>query len=76
MDPVILSITEQDAPPNEEAIIDRYFDVFDTEITISPISVSIANFVKFGSIDSDSPIRGHMGHPEASQGDLENQPIL
>jgi hypothetical protein len=32
--------------------------------------------VKFGSIDSHSPMRGHMGHPEASQGDLENQPIL
>jgi hypothetical protein len=32
--------------------------------------------VKFGSIDSHSPIRGHMGHPEASQGDLENQPVL
>jgi hypothetical protein len=32
--------------------------------------------VKFGSIDSNSPMRGHMGHPEASQGDLENQPIL
>jgi hypothetical protein len=32
--------------------------------------------VKFGSIDSHSPMRGHMGHPEASQGDLENQPVL
>jgi hypothetical protein len=32
--------------------------------------------VKFGSINSHSPMRGHMGHPEASQGDLENQPIL
>jgi hypothetical protein len=32
--------------------------------------------VKFGSIDSHSPMRGHMGHPKASQGDLENQPIL
>jgi hypothetical protein len=32
--------------------------------------------VKFDSIDSDSPMRGHMGHPEASQGDLENQPVL
>jgi len=21
-------------------------------------------------------MRGHMGHPEASQGDLENQPVL
>jgi hypothetical protein len=33
-------------------------------------------FVKFDSIDSHSSMRGHMGHPEASQGDLENQPIL
>jgi hypothetical protein len=32
--------------------------------------------VKFGSIDSHSPMRGHMGHPEASQVDLENQPVL
>jgi hypothetical protein len=35
-----------------------------------------AEFVKFGNINSHSPMRGHMGHPEASQGDLENQPIL
>jgi hypothetical protein len=32
--------------------------------------------VKFGSIDSHSPIKGHMGDPEASQGDLENQSAL
>jgi hypothetical protein len=32
--------------------------------------------IKFGSIDNHSPMRGHMGHPEASQGDLENQPVL
>jgi hypothetical protein len=32
--------------------------------------------VKFGSIDNHSPMRGHMGHLEASQGDLENQPDL
>jgi hypothetical protein len=32
--------------------------------------------VKFGSIDNHSPVRGHMGHLEASQGDLENQPVL
>jgi hypothetical protein len=32
--------------------------------------------VKFGSIDSHSRMRGHVGHPEASQGDLENQPVL
>jgi hypothetical protein len=29
--------------------------------------------VKFGSIYNHSPMRGHMGHPEASQRDLENQ---
>jgi hypothetical protein len=34
------------------------------------------NPVKFGSINNNSPMRGHMGHPEASQGDLENQPVL
>jgi hypothetical protein len=32
--------------------------------------------VKIGSINNHSPMRGHMGHPEASQGDLENQPVL
>jgi hypothetical protein len=32
--------------------------------------------VKFGSIGSHSPMRNHVGHPEASQGDLENQPVL
>jgi hypothetical protein len=43
MDPVILSVTEQDPLPNEEALIDRDYDVFDTEITVSPVSVSRAN---------------------------------
>jgi hypothetical protein len=33
-------------------------------------------YVKFGSINNHSPMRGHMGHREASQGDLENQPVL
>jgi hypothetical protein len=37
---------------------------------------SLRGSVKFGSIDSHSPMRGHMGHLEASQGDLENQPVL
>jgi len=32
--------------------------------------------VKFGSIDNHYPMRGHMGHRGASQGDLENQPVL
>jgi hypothetical protein len=36
----------------------------------------IVVFVKFGSIDNNSPMRGHVGHPEASQGDLENQLVL
>jgi hypothetical protein len=43
MDPVIMSVAEQDPMSNEEALIDRDSDVFDTEITISPISVSRAN---------------------------------
>jgi hypothetical protein len=32
--------------------------------------------VKFGSIENHSPMRGHVGHPQARQGDLENQSIL
>jgi hypothetical protein len=40
------------------------------------VGKKIESHVKFGSIDSHSPMRGHMGHPEASQGDLENQPVL
>jgi hypothetical protein len=43
MDPIIMSVTEKDPMSNEEALIDRDSDVFDTEITISPISVSRAN---------------------------------
>ena len=43
MDLVILSITKQDPLPSEEALIDRDFDVFDTIITVSPISMSRAN---------------------------------
>jgi hypothetical protein len=43
MDPVIMSVAEQDLTSNEEALIDRDSDVFDTELTISPISVSRAN---------------------------------
>jgi hypothetical protein len=38
--------------------------------------MGMKTLVKFGSIDSHSPMRGHVGHPEASQGDLENQPVL
>jgi hypothetical protein len=40
MDPIIISVAKQDPTSNEEALIDRDSDVFDTELTISPISVS------------------------------------
>jgi hypothetical protein len=43
MDPIIMLVTEKDPVSNEEALIDRDSHVFDTEITISSISVSIAN---------------------------------
>jgi hypothetical protein len=43
MDPIIFSITEQDPLPSEEALIDRDYDVFDTKITVSFVSVSRAN---------------------------------
>jgi hypothetical protein len=45
MNPVILSVTEQDFASKEEALIDRDSDIFDTEITVSPISVSRANLL-------------------------------
>jgi hypothetical protein len=38
-----MSVAEKDPVSNEEALIDRDSDVFDTEITISPISMSRAN---------------------------------
>jgi hypothetical protein len=40
MDPVIMSVAEQEPMSNEEALIDKDSDVFDTEIIISPIFVS------------------------------------
>jgi hypothetical protein len=43
MDPIITSVIEQDLVVNEEALIDRDSDIFDTEITILPISVSKRN---------------------------------
>jgi hypothetical protein len=43
MDPIIMSVVEQDPVSNEESLIDRDLDVFDTEITISPIFVSRVN---------------------------------
>jgi hypothetical protein len=43
MDPIIISVTKKDHVANEEALIDRDSYLFDTEITISPISMSISN---------------------------------
>jgi hypothetical protein len=43
--PVILSMNEQDIASIEEALIDRDFNVFDTEITILLISVSRSNLL-------------------------------
>jgi hypothetical protein len=43
MDPIIILVVEQDPVSNEESLIDRDSDVFDTKITISPISVSRDN---------------------------------
>jgi hypothetical protein len=43
--PVILSVTEQDLTSREESLIDRDSDVFDTEIIVSPISVSRSNLL-------------------------------
>jgi hypothetical protein len=44
--PVILSVTEQELTFREEALIDKDSNVFDTEITISPIFVSRSNFLE------------------------------
>jgi hypothetical protein len=57
------------------------WDVFPDDMGLNNnVELALANLdlndVKFGSIDSHSPMRGHVGHPEASQGDLENQPVL
>jgi hypothetical protein len=43
--PVVLSMNEQDISSREEALIDRDFDVFDIETTVSPISVSKSNLL-------------------------------
>jgi hypothetical protein len=37
---IVLSMSEPDITSREEALIDRDFDVFDTETMVSPISVS------------------------------------
>jgi hypothetical protein len=38
--PVVLSMSEPDISSREDALIDRDFDVFDTETMVSPVSVS------------------------------------
>jgi hypothetical protein len=43
--PIILSVTEKDLTSREEALINRDSDVSDTEITVSPISVSRSNML-------------------------------
>jgi hypothetical protein len=43
--PVVLSMKEQDSTSKEEALIDKDSDVFYTEITVSPISVSRSNLL-------------------------------
>jgi hypothetical protein len=45
MDPVIVSVAEKDPTSRKEALIDRDSNVFDTEITISPHSVSRSNLL-------------------------------
>jgi hypothetical protein len=43
--PVVLSINEQEISSREEALIDRDFNVFNIEITVSSISVSRSNLL-------------------------------
>jgi hypothetical protein len=43
--PIILSINEQEISSREEALIDRDFDIFDTEIMVSPVSMSRSNLL-------------------------------
>jgi len=43
MDPIITTVTEKDPVSNEEDLIGRDSNVFNTEITIFPISVSRSN---------------------------------
>jgi hypothetical protein len=43
--PVILFVNEQDIASREEALIDRDSNVFDTEITVSLVSVSRLNLL-------------------------------
>jgi hypothetical protein len=55
MNPLILSITEQDPASKEEALIERDSDIFDIEITISPISVSRAWQTQVKILESEGP---------------------
>ena len=43
--PIVLSVNEKDISSKEESLIDRDFDIFDTEITVSPVSVSKSNLL-------------------------------
>jgi hypothetical protein len=43
MDPIITSVIEKDPASNEESLIDRDSNIFNTEITIYPISMSRSN---------------------------------
>jgi hypothetical protein len=42
---VVLSMNEQDISSREESLIDKDSDIFDTEITSSPVSVSRSNLL-------------------------------
>jgi hypothetical protein len=43
--PIFLSMSEPDISSREDALIDKDYDIFDTETTVSPIYVSKANFL-------------------------------
>jgi hypothetical protein len=62
MNLVILFIIEKDSSSKEEAQIDRDSDIFDTEINVSPISVSISNLL--------DNFRKRMPFLEAGQGSI------
>jgi hypothetical protein len=53
MDPIIILVVEQDPVSNEESLIDRDSNVFETEITIFPISMSRANM--FDNVGNNIP---------------------
>jgi hypothetical protein len=55
MNPLILSVTEQDLTSKEESLIDRDSDIFDTEITVSPIFVSRALQTQVKRLESEGP---------------------